>query len=327
MDFGYNNIKEMVKSSHITSHNKPLTHPKLIETGISKIKIQNKDGLVICSKNGSKITHANIIIQDSKNIKIENIKMEELWEWDEETQGEYDRNDWDYITIKNSENICIRNCEFSKSYDSITDIENSRNITIEYCKVNSIDLNSEFYNMQFKFLEENIEDFPMYKFLRREAELSIEEIKNLVSFQYKVYTIGTKQKNNKDNTNIVIHDNLYLNVKTRIPRLRNSKAYIYNIYVDGTKIADLKRNIKDKFELIDTNYPKMVSFDTYGIIATERSYALAQNCVFKGTEDKYKINSGEEEKGFIAIMPRTISAENLKEKLEQIVGNKNEEKD
>ena len=317
----------MVKSSHITSHNKPLTHPKLIETGISKIKIQNKDGLIICSKNGAKITHANIIIQDSRNIKIENIKMEEIWEWDEQTQGEYDRNDWDYITIKNSENICIRNCEFSKSYDSITDIENSRNITIEYCKVNPIDLNGEFYNMQFKYLEENIENFPMYKFLRKEAKLSIEEIKNLVSFQYKVYTIGTKQNDNKENTNIVIHDNIYMNVKTRIPRLRNSKAYIYNIYADSTNIVNLKKTIKDKFELIDRKYPKMVSLDTYGIIATENSYALVENCIFKGIEDKYKINSGEEEKGFIAVMPRTISAGKLKENLEQVVGNKYEEKD
>ena len=52
---------------------------------MSKLLIQNKDGLIIYSKNGCKLLHTNIVIKNSKNIKIENIKMEELWEWDEET--------------------------------------------------------------------------------------------------------------------------------------------------------------------------------------------------------------------------------------------------
>lgn len=324
LDLGYYNIQKQIKIPNITNHNEPLSHPKLLETGISKIKIQNKDGLIICSKNGYRISHANLIIDNARNIKIENIKFEELWEWDEKTQGEYDRNDWDYITIKNSENICIKNCEFSKSYDGIVDINNSNNITIEYCKLNSIDLDNEYYNIQFEYLEKNIENFPMYKFLRKEGQLSIEEIKNLVSFQYKVYTIGTKEKKDKQNNNIVIHDNIYLNAKTRIPRTRNSRVYLYNIYVDSTNIINLQKDIKDKFLKIQSQYSKMVSLDTYGVIATENSYILVENCIFNKIASPYNIYSKNETLGFITILPRQMSANFLKNKLENTVGNKNE---
>lgn len=324
LELGYNHIKEYIQIQNITSHNKPLTHPKLIQSGISKIKIKNKEELIIYSKNGAKIMHANIIIENSKNIKIENLIMEELWEWDEMSQGEYDINNWDYITIKNSENICITNCEFGKCYDSIIDIDNGKNITIEYCKVNEIDVNSEFYDMQFRNLEENIENYPMYKFLRKEAKLSIQEIKELVSYQYKVYTIGTKQENNKKNTNIVIHDNMYYNVKTRIPKLRNTKAYIYNIYVDSINISKLKKNMKDKFDLINSKYRKLVSFDTYGIIATENSRVFAENCIFTGIEKPYNIFSKNENFGCIVLVPNLKFSKEIKNKLEQVVGIKNE---
>ncbi|MBR1540298.1 MAG: hypothetical protein IJ629_03900 [Clostridia bacterium] len=110
LDLGYNTIKSLgISSPFITKHNEALTHPVLIGTGVSKLNIDNRDGLIIYSSSGSKILHANIIISNSENIKFENIFFDELWEWDEETKAEYDRNDWDFFTIKNSKNIQIKN--------------------------------------------------------------------------------------------------------------------------------------------------------------------------------------------------------------------------
>lgn len=288
IDLGYNLANWDSKYSEIIQkHNEPLTHPILKETGVSKLKIQNKDGLIIFSENGSKILHCNIIIENSRNIKISNIKMEELWEWDEETQGEYDRNNWDYITIKNSENIAIEKCDFSKAYDGITDIDYSKNVTISNCNVVEIDVNNEFYNMQFEELEQNMNDYAIYSYLRKEIGLDIETIKNMVAYQFKVYNIGSNKENSK-NTNIIIHDCTFKNVKTRIPMARNSSVYVYNSYVEATTVNKKMLNKKD-YKKIKKTYPKIVSFNSHGAISIKNSYMVIENCVYKGF--KYTFNT------------------------------------
>lgn len=213
--------------------------------------------------------------------------MEELWEWDEETKGEYDRNNWDYITIKNSENIAIEKCDFSKAYDGITDIDYSKNITISNCNVLEIDLNNEFYNMQFEELEQNMNKYSIYSYLRKEIGLDIETIKKMVAYQFKVYNIGSN-KENSQNTNIVIHDCTFKNVKTRIPMARNSSIYVYNSYVEATKVNKKMLNKKD-YKKIKKTYPKIVSFNSHGAISIKNSYMVIENCVYKGF--KYTFNT------------------------------------
>lgn len=44
--------------------------------------------------------HIRIDITGSNNIIIRNIEFDEIWEWDDYTEGAYDRNDWDYMTIE-----------------------------------------------------------------------------------------------------------------------------------------------------------------------------------------------------------------------------------
>ena len=328
IDLGYNVIKNQLSTNQIfKKHNIPLTHPKLIETGVSKLNIENKENLILYSNNGSKILHCNIKINNSKNIKIENLLFEELWEWDEETKAEYDRNDWDYITIENSEKICIRNCEFSKSYDGITDIKNSKDITIEYCKVNEIDINDYFYNEQFIYLEENKNNYPMYQFLRE--YLSYEEIKELCSYQFKVYTIGEVERVNKKCTNIVIHDSLYLNVKTRLPLIRNGTAHIYNIYADSTKISDLMKKLVNEgtFYIIKEKYSKFISLNAYGIISVEKAYVLSENTVYNGAKypyTNYRKNL-DESSGRIKIKNDNKITRNLRKILEENTGIKENE--
>ena len=63
LDLGYNMIEE---SKNLEKHNKALTHPLLKDTGVSKLLLKNRDGLIIKSSNGSKILHCNIVIDNSK---------------------------------------------------------------------------------------------------------------------------------------------------------------------------------------------------------------------------------------------------------------------
>ena len=322
LDLGYNLIKEEIDSPYIEEHTVPLTHPILKKTGVSNLKIQNKNHLIIYSKDGRKILHTNIRILDSQNIKIENIKMEELWEWDEETKAEYDRNDWDYITIQNSENIQIKNCEFSKSYDGITDIKNSKNITIQYCKVNEIDIeNDVFFNQQFEELEKNKEKYPMYNYLRM-IGLSTDTIKKLSSHQFKLYLIGP-QDNDPPNENIVIHDSMYLNVKTRIPLARNSSVYLYNIYFDASKITP-NMVTTEQLKILKKDYPKIVALYGYGPISIQGSYVVVKNCIFEGVTHKYTFARGLSlhNLGKIEVHEDKEKLIHLEENLERIVGNR-----
>ena len=323
IDLGYNLLKEdEIDNNVIVKHNEPLTHPILKQTGVSKLKIKNKDGLIIYSKSGCKILNTNFLIENSKNIKIENLSFEELWEWDESTKAEFDRNDWDYITIKNSENINIKNCEFSKAYDGITDIDNCKNVTIEYCKLNEIDIEkNNFFNSQFQELEENIDNYPMYKFLRETIGLSITQVKKLSSYQFKLYLIGTKP-NCKKNENIVIHDNLFLNVKTRIPFARNSNVYLYNNYSDQSKIDINKIVSEDKLPLIKEKYPKIVSLGTHAVISIEDSYIVLENNIFNGVKHKYQtqLNPLDLDFGKIVVISEGDNPLELKNMLQEKVG-------
>lgn len=323
LDLGYNSlIKKFISSKFIIEHNKVLTHPILRDTGVSKLLIKNRDGLIIKSSNGSKILHCNIIIENSKNIEISNIELDELWEWDEESFAEYDRNDWDAISIKNSSNILIDHVTFHKVYDGITDMKNSHNITIKNCKLESVDINNDsFFNSQFEELENNKEQYPMYKYLRDDVGLSIDKIKLLSSYQYKLFLIGPKDFGDK-NTNIIIHDNMFLNVKTRIPQARNSSVYFYNNYIDSSNINYNIISKKQKEMINNSKYQKLVHLTTYGIISIQRSYVVSENNIFKGIEIPYTKERDKSYKniGRIIIKEDKEVLSNLKDKLDKNVG-------
>lgn len=329
IDLGYNLIKSELKTEKIfKGHNIPLTHPKLKDTGVSKLEIKNKENLIIYSNNGSSILHCNIRIENSKNIKIYNLAFKELWEWDEEGKAEYDRNDWDYVTIKNSNNICVSNCEFSKAYDGIIDIKNNKNVTIEYCKLNPIDIDDEFFDEQFEYLENNKDKYEMYRFLREDVELAYQEVKELFSYQFKVFLIENEEE--EKDSNIIIHDCLFINAKTRMPLVRNSEVYIYNVYIDSAKLLTIRKNLlrDDKYYKIKEKYKKIVTLNSYGIISSKKSYVFAKNIDFKGTKYPYSEIEAKgqkfEERGKIIFCNEKDKVKNMKENLESLVGVKSE---
>ena len=127
INLGCNEVENFDSYSSIIKAYKAqaLTHPTLMKTGVSQLTLENYNNLTIISTNGSSIKHANITLKKSENIIIRNIKFDELWEWDEATEGNYDRNDWDYMTIDEAcDGIWIDHCTFYKAYDGIIDVKN-----------------------------------------------------------------------------------------------------------------------------------------------------------------------------------------------------------
>ncbi len=152
------------QESYYQEANAPLLHPTLIESGVSKITIENTSNLVIYSENGAALKHTGFIVYGVDNIVFRNLKFSEYWEWDEMTLGHYDRNDWDFISIqegKNStpcKNIWIDHCTFTKSYDGIVDSkQGATGVSITWCKVDPNE-DAAFIKTQMDWLEAHKDD-------------------------------------------------------------------------------------------------------------------------------------------------------------------------
>lgn len=323
LDLGINNIKEELSTDIITAHNVPLTHPDLIKSGVSRLKIKDRDQLKIYSKNGATILHCNIVLENCNDIIIANLKFDELWEWDEETFAKYDRNNWDYITVQGGSDIWIDHCDFGKSYDGIIDIvKETKNITISWCKVEP-NVESEFYHHQFEHLEQNKSQFPMYQYLREEVGLEIEEIENLVSCQFKVHLVGAED-NEEENGDIrlTLHHNIYENVKSRIPRIRNGRAHVYNIIVNSSKVKESYQNLnKEQIQIIANRYPELTHFETYAVIATNNANVIVENSIFENVERPFFIYQNAERYAYgnISVRNSILEEEGREQKIDREV--------
>src|SRR5262249_34472716 len=89
LNLGFNEIEASAKagSEPFRAHTTPLLHPVLLQTGVSLIDIQKKNGLTIFSANGATIRHACFNVKASGNVIIRNLKFDQMWEWDESSKG------------------------------------------------------------------------------------------------------------------------------------------------------------------------------------------------------------------------------------------------
>ncbi len=105
LDLGWNEVGTDVQdlsSTPFRSHAAPKLHPRLLVTGVSLLDIQPRNGgLTIFSANGATIRHATFNLKSASNLIVRNLRFDEMWEWDEQTKGDYDSNDWDFIDIGN----------------------------------------------------------------------------------------------------------------------------------------------------------------------------------------------------------------------------------
>ncbi len=319
LDLGYNAAggdAAAEKYPFFKAHNPALAHPALMESGVSKINISGFDGLTIYSKNGARILHAGFNIDDGSNLIIRNLVFDEFWEWDEKTKGDYDENDWDYITIGNSKEtsvggIWIDHCTFHKAYDGIVDIKrgasNPADTGIDTQKANGITIswteilpgsgNPQFMQAQFDYLEENRADFPFYDFLRSfMTEAQIMEVETPVK---KGHLIGSSSKKEKPGFVVTLAHNHYKDLQDRMPRLRTGDAQVYNLYAD---VSDVRETMVWFDQLLADNPEKaaQLSGDPYklklytnGSISTEGGAVMVRNSVYEGVQWPLKNNQSD----------------------------------
>jgi pectate lyase len=297
LDLGWNEVGSAVQnlaSTPFRAHATPQLHPRLLITGVSLIDIKPKSGLTIFSANGATIRHATFNIKSTANIIVRNLKFDEMWEWDEATKGQYDKNDWDFIDLGNGgsvSNIWVDHCTFTKSYDGILDTKaGSSAITLSWCKYTGDDgatNTNSWVRQQINYLELSPSSYPMYNFLRTHG-FSVEDIVAIIQGHDKTHLAGQNDLKPDNATISMTFHHLWLNsVWDRcVPRLRAGNVHDYNIYVDDTSVLAAKR-LRDSIAATMSTANQNTLNNTYsfnppinGSISTESGALLVEKSVY-----------------------------------------------
>ena len=291
---GYSEYK-----SFITAHkNYPITHPDLISSGVSMLKIAGMSNLTIYSKNGAKITHTCIDITGSDNIIIRNITFDELWEWDDETSGGYDRNDWDYMTIeKGSSNIWIDHCTFYKAYDGVIDIKTPSaysNITISWCEFLPASDGGTFFDNMMNAMKANPDGYAYYKHLL-ESGMTHEQICNYAYGQKKTHLLGQSDEDaSSKNITVTFANNYYKDSMDRMPRLRFGTAHVYNCIMDAQNLRNYRLDIE---KTAGSEYAQKIVSN--GASSNCGAHMLLENCYMSGMTNALISGNGSSAAGYI----------------------------
>ena len=291
---GYSEYK-----SFITAHkNYPITHPDLIRSGVSMLKLAGMSNLTIYSKNGAKITHTCIDITGSDNIIIRNIKFDELWEWDDETSGGYDRNDWDYMTIeKGSSNIWIDHCTFYKAYDGVIDIKTPSaysNITISWCEFLPASDGGTFFDNMMNAMKANPDRYAYYKHLL-ESGMTHEQICNYAYGQKKTHLLGQSDEDaSSKNITVTFANNYYKDSMDRMPRLRFGTAHVYNCIMDAQNLRNYRLDIE---KTAGSEYAQKIVSN--GASSNCGAHMLLENCYMSGMINVLISGNGSSAAGYI----------------------------
>ena len=218
LSLGWNEVGATVQAvGPFRENTAPLLHPVLLNVGESLIDIKPRSGLTIFSANGATIKHCNFNIKSCSNVIIRNLKFDENWEWDESTKGQYDRNDWDFITLGNGgavSNIWIDHCTFTKSYDGMVDTKAGCSaINLSWCKYTGDDgatnPNSWVWQ-QINSLESNRTSYAFYNFLRTRG-FSTTNIVTIIQGHDKTHLAGQNDLDSNNATITMTFHHLWLN--------------------------------------------------------------------------------------------------------------------
>lgn len=280
----------------IEKHTKqPLIHPTLKETGVSKIKLNYFHNLTIYSKNGNSIKHCGISFEGAtSNIIIRNITFDEFWEWDEKTSGNYDENDWDYMTVdEQTDGLWVDHCTFYKAYDGIIDVRGDnkkqidrQRVTISWCEFLPGSKSNTFFDAQMDYLETNKSRTTYYKRLRDTENMSEEDVWWYAYGQKKTHLFGADDSMEYASMiRVTMANNYYKNSMDRMPRLRYGKVHEYNCILDAQDLYDRRETAKH----ITSN----------GAISTCGGEVLLENCQIKGIENPLLSGNGSSPTGYI----------------------------
>ena len=297
LDLGWNEVgsaAQNLASTPFRAHNPPLLHPRLLVTGVSLVDIKPRSGLTIFSANGATIRHATFNIKSAASVIVRNLKFDEMWEWDEATKGQYDKNDWDFIDLGNGgvvSNIWVDHCTFTKSYDGILDTKaGSSAITISWCKYTGDDgatNTNSWVRQQINYLEQLPPTNAMYHFLRTNG-FSVEDIIAIIQGHDKTHLAGANSLDTDNATLSMTFHHLWLNsVWDRcVPRLRAGNVHDYNIYVDDTAVLAAKNLRNARAAAMSTANQNTLN-NTYdfdppvnGAISTEGGALMVEKSVY-----------------------------------------------
>jgi pectate lyase len=297
LNLGWSEIEPAVKSLDTTPFTQPVPpklHPRLLKSGVSTVQISPKSGLTIFSANGATIRHASWSLKNTANIIIRNLRFDELWEWDEESRGDYDKNNWDFIVLGvgggTVSQVWIDHCTFTKAYDGIIDTKGGASrITYSWNKYEGDDgatNPNSFVWQQIKALETNSTAHPMYHFLRTRG-FTPTDIVTISQGPGKIHAIGELSLHLENaNSCVTFHHQWYLNPWDRLPRLAGGTVHNYNIYADATG-ALAARRLRDGIAAKLSSADQRTLNHTYnfkphlnGSIATEHGAMLVENSVY-----------------------------------------------
>jgi pectate lyase len=292
LNMGWNEVGTLLQADGLLRQNiLPKKHPALIASGVSLLDIMQFNGLTIFSRNGATIRHAEFNIKGGTNLILRNLRFDELWEWDEGTRGDYDSNDWDFVTIGDgggvTSGIWVDHCTFTKSYDGVLDIKRGANaITVSWSEVVPAATGpGSFVQRQFDDLEANRAGNVMYNFLR--GFYTQEQIIAIALPQKKGHLIGSNNLEGITSYTVTLHHDYYKDLQDRMPRLRGGDVHAYNLYVDSSNA----RIVKEMRDGIAAANPALASaLDTtyhFGItsnasISTEGGAVQVESSVFFG---------------------------------------------
>jgi pectate lyase len=300
LNMGWNEVGTDLQADGLLRQNiAPKKHPALIASGVGLLDIMNFNGLTLFSKNGAAIRHAEFNIKAGTNLILRNLKFDELWEWDEATRGDYDSNDWDFVTIGDgsgvTSGIWVDHCTFTKSYDGVLDIKRGASaITVSWSAVVPADAGpGSFVQRQFDDLEANRAGNVMYNLLR--GAFTEAQIVDIALPQKKGHLIGSNNLEGLTTYTVTLHHNLYQDLQDRMPRLRGGDVHAYNLYVDSSNA----RIVKEMRDGIVTANPTLAAAlnSTYhfGItsnasISTEGGAVQVESSVFYGVLTPFRNN-------------------------------------
>ena len=249
LNMGWNEVGTLLQADGLLRQNiAPKKHPALITSGVSLLDIQDFTGLTIFSRNGATIRHAEFNIKNGTNLILRNLRFDELWEWDEGTRGDYDSNDWDFVTIGDgggvTSGIWVDHCTFTKAYDGVLDIKRGASaITISWSDVMPAATGpGSFVQQQFDDLEINRTSNVMYNFLR--GGFTQAQIVDITLPQKKGHLIGSNTLEGLTSYTVTLHHNHYKDLQDRMPRLRGGDVHAYNLYIDSSN-ARIAKDLRD----------------------------------------------------------------------------------
>ena len=295
LNMGWHEIGVPLQNDGLLRQNiAPKKHPALIASGVGLLDIMDFNGLTIFSRNGATLRHVEFNVKAGTNLVLRNLRFDELWEWDEATRGDYDSNDWDFVTIGDgggvTSDIWIDHCTFAKSYDGVVDIKRgASNVTISWSElVPAASGPGSFVQRQFDDLETNRTSNVMYNYLR--GFFTQEQIVAVALPQKKGHLIGSNNLEGLTSYTVTLHHNYYKDLQDRMPRLRGGDVHAYNLYIDSSN-ARLAKAMRD--DIVQANPTLATALDsaspTYkfgitsnGSISTEGGAVQIENSVFIG---------------------------------------------